>query len=113
MVNREIHEVTAQLHVGSQAREGCKSYLEGLQASKVRDLQDIIKFNEANKDIEFDAGNSSLYAAASHFTDCRLKISALTKMDSTKHSTLECQVTKPRETSRYASNGALLKVLTK
>ena len=72
MVKCGIQEVTAQSHVGSQAREGCKSYLEGLEASKVRDLQDIIKFNEANKDIEFDAGKSSLYAVANHFTDCKI-----------------------------------------
>lgn len=60
MVESRILEVMAHRCTGSQAREGCESYLKGLEASKVRDLQDIIKFNEDNKEIEFDAGKSSL-----------------------------------------------------
>ena len=103
----------ASLRVGSQVREGCKRYLEGLEVSKVRDLQAIINFNEANKDIEFDTGKSSFYAGIGHLIDCALKISAPIKMDSTKHSMLECQVKRPREIFRYASNGAVLKELTK
>jgi amidase len=42
----------------SQARAGCETYLRTLDDSDVRTLEDIIEYNEAHADREFDAGRS-------------------------------------------------------
>lgn len=52
--------------IRNQMRAGCESYLRTLDKSSMRTLADMIAFNDANADKEFDDGEYSY----SHMDNC-------------------------------------------